>query len=63
MFAGMLPPLDAMDFVQLDSSGQLARALYRWRRADQTRFTTIVFRMEQGEWKIFDLAVKGPPRG
>jgi hypothetical protein len=62
MFSGMLPPLDAMDFVRVDSSGQIARAVYRWRRADATRFTTIVFRMEQGEWKIFDLAVKGPGR-
>jgi hypothetical protein len=62
MFSGMLPPLDTMDFVRLDSSGQLARALYRWRRTDATRFTTIVFRMEQGEWKIYDLAVKGAAR-
>ena len=62
MFSGMLPPLDAMDFVRVDSGGQLARALYRWRRADVTRFTTIVFRMEQGEWKIYDLAVKNGAR-
>jgi hypothetical protein len=62
MFSGMLPPLDTMDFVRVDSSGQLARALYRWRRADVTRFTTIVFRMEEGEWKIYDLAVKGGGR-
>lgn len=58
MFSGMLPPLESMDFVRVDSSGALARALYRWRRADATRFTTIIFRLEQGEWKIFDLAVK-----
>jgi hypothetical protein len=62
MFSGMLPPLDTMDFVRVDSSGQLARALYRWRRTDVTRFTTIVFRLEQGEWKIYDLAVKGAAR-
>jgi hypothetical protein len=62
MFSGMLPPLDAMDFVRVDSGGQLARALYRWRRADATRFTTIVFRMEQGEWKIYDLAVRSGGR-
>jgi hypothetical protein len=61
MFAGMLPPLETMDFVRLDASGQVARALYRW-RTDATRFTTIVFRMEQGEWKIYDLAVKGAGR-
>jgi len=62
MFSGMLPPLDSMDFVRVDSSGQIARALYRWRRTDVTRFTTIVFRMEQGEWRIYDLAVKGAAR-
>jgi hypothetical protein len=62
MFSGMLPPLDTMEFVRVDSSGQLARALYRWRRADASRFTTIVFRLEQGEWKIYDLAVKGTGR-
>jgi hypothetical protein len=62
VFSGMLPPLDSMDFVRVDASGPLARALYRWRRADVTRFTTIVFRMEQGEWKIYDLAVKGAAR-
>lgn len=62
MFSGMLPPLHTMDFVRVDSSGELARALYRWRRTDVTRFTTIVFRLEQGEWKIYDLAVKGTAR-
>jgi hypothetical protein len=67
MLAELLPPLDALQFVRLDSTGKMARALYRWRKRDAAQYTVIVYRVEQGEWKIDDFAVKRsgmapPPR-
>ena len=44
--------------MRLDSTGKMARALYRWRKQDAAQYTVIVYRVEQGEWKIDDFTVK-----
>ena len=67
MLADLLPPLDALQFVRLDSTGKVARALYRWRKDDAAQYTVIVYRFEQDEWKIDDFSVRrsgtaGPQR-
>ena len=59
IFARMLPPLSGLPFVRMDASRDAARALYRWRQStDATRYTIIVYRLEQGAWKIDSVAVK-----
>jgi hypothetical protein len=58
MLAEILPPLDTLQFVRLDSTGKIARALYRWRKQDTAQYTVIVYRVEQGEWKIDDFNVR-----
>ena len=58
LFAQMLPPLDALQFVRMDTSRGMARALYRWPRTDMARYTVVVYRNEQGEWKIDSIVVK-----
>jgi hypothetical protein len=57
LFAQMLPPLDSLQFVRMDTSHGMARALYRWPRKDMARYTVIVYRIEQG-WKIDSIVVK-----
>jgi len=61
LLARMLPPLDALSFVRLDTTGRMARALYRWPRADMTRYTIIVYLVEQDTWKIDSILVKTDP--
>jgi hypothetical protein len=58
LFAQMLPPLGSLQFVRTDTSRGMARALYRWPRADMARYTVIVYRNEEGEWKIDSIVVK-----
>lgn len=58
LLAQLLPPLERLQFVRLDATAQTARALYRWRRQDVVQYTVIVYRVEQGEWKIDDFSVK-----
>jgi len=58
MLADLLPALDTLQFVRLDSTGSVARALYRWRKQDTAQYTVVVYRVEQGEWKIDDFSVK-----
>jgi hypothetical protein len=58
LLAELLPPLETLKFVRLDSSGKVARALYRWRKSDVAQYTVIVYRVEQGEWKIDDFNVR-----
>ena len=61
LFARMLPPLDSLSFVRLDTTGKMARALYRWPREDMTRYTVIVYLLEQDAWKIDSILVKTDP--
>lgn len=61
LFARMLPPLDSLGFVRLDTTGKMARALYRWPREDMTRYTIIVYLVEQDGWKIDSIVVKTDP--
>jgi hypothetical protein len=58
LLADLLPPLEMMQFVRLDSTATTARALYRWRRQDVAQYTIIVFRIEKGDWKIDDFSVR-----
>ena len=58
MLAELLPGLDTLQFVRLDSTGSVARALYRWRKQDAAQYTVVVYRVEQGEWKVDDFSVK-----
>jgi hypothetical protein len=58
MLAELLPALDTLQFVRLDATGKMARALYRWRKQDAAQYTVIVYRLEQGEWKIDDFSVR-----
>jgi hypothetical protein len=58
LLAGMLPPLEGLDFVRLDSSDKAARAMYRWRKQDVAQYSVIVYRREQGEWRIDDVSVR-----
>jgi hypothetical protein len=58
LFAGMLPALGTLHFVRMDASGQMARALYRWPREDIARYTVVVYRVEDGEWKIDSITVR-----
>ena len=58
MLADLLPPLESLIFVRLDTTGKMARALYRWRKEDVAQYSVIVYRMEQGEWKLDDFSVR-----
>jgi hypothetical protein len=58
VLADLLPPLESLQFVRLDTAGKTARALYRWRKEDTAQFTVVVFRMEGDEWKVDDFTVK-----
>jgi hypothetical protein len=58
LLADLLPPLESLQFVRLDTAGKTARALYRWRKEDTAQFTVVVFRMEGDEWKVDDFTVK-----
>jgi len=58
LLAGLLPPLESLTFVRLDASGKAARALYRWRKEDVAQYSVIVYRMEQGQWRIDDVSVR-----
>lgn len=58
LLARMLPPLDSLQFVRLDATRGMARALYRWPREDMIRYTVLVYRTEGAEWKIDSIAVK-----
>jgi len=58
LLADLLPPLEALHFVRLDATGKTARALYRWRKEDVAQYSVITYRMEAGEWKIDDVAVR-----
>jgi hypothetical protein len=58
LLADLLPPLENLQFVRLDTAGKTARALYRWRKEDTAQFTVVVYRMEAGEWKVDDFTVK-----
>ena len=61
LFARMLPPLESLSFVRLDGNGKTARALYRWPRSDMTRYTVIVYLVEQDTWRIDSILVKTDP--
>ncbi len=58
LLASLLPPLDTLQFVRLDSSGKVARVLYRWRKNEVEQYSVLVFRVEQGEWKLDDFTVR-----
>jgi hypothetical protein len=58
LLAELLPPLAALDFVRVDATGRVARALYRWRGKDVARFTVIVFAVEEDAWKVDEITVK-----
>lgn len=58
LLADLLPPLEALHFVRLDATDKTARALYRWRKEDVAQYSVITYRMEAGEWKIDDVAVR-----
>jgi hypothetical protein len=58
LLADLLPPLNSLQFVRLDTTGKMARALYRWRKEEVAQFTVVVYRMEGGEWRVDDFTVK-----
>ena len=58
LFAGMLPALETLQFVRMDASAQMARSLYKWPREDVARYTVVVYRIEDGEWKIDSITVR-----
>ena len=58
LLAKMLPPLESLQFVRLDTTKGMARALYRWPREDMIRYTVLVYRTEGIEWKIDSIVVK-----
>ena len=58
LFAGMLPALGTLQFVRMDTNSQTARALYKWPREDVARYTVVVYRVEDGEWKIDSITVR-----
>ncbi|HEY7760229.1 MAG TPA: hypothetical protein VIA64_12500 [Burkholderiales bacterium] len=58
LLADLLPPLEALHFVRLDTTGKTARALYRWRKEDVAQYSVITYRMEGGEWKVDDVSVR-----
>ena len=58
LFAGMLPALETLQFVRMDTTAQMARSLYKWPREDVARYTVVVYRIEDGEWKIDSITVR-----
>src|SRR5689334_25375925 len=58
VLADMLPALQTLQFVRMDTSAQMARALYRWPREDMARYTVVVYRIEDGNWKIDSITVR-----
>ena len=58
LFAQMLPPLSALQFVRMDATRGMARVLYRWPRDDMVRYTIVVYRTEPTDWKIDSIMVK-----
>ena len=58
LLARMLPALESLQFVRLDTARGMARALYRWPREDMIRYTVIVYRTEGADWKIDSIVVK-----
>jgi hypothetical protein len=58
VFAEMLPALHTLQFVRMDTTAQMARALYKWPREDIARYTVVVYRMEGGDWKIDSISVR-----
>jgi hypothetical protein len=61
LLAELLPPLETLQFTRLDASQRTARVLYRWRNADLAQYSVVVYRVEQGEWKIEDVSVRRSP--
>lgn len=61
LLAQVLPPLETLEFVRLDASTKTARSLYRWRKSDVAQYSVLVFRQEQGEWKLDDVSVRRSP--
>jgi hypothetical protein len=58
VFADMLPALRTLQFVRIDTTPQMVRALYRWPREDMARYTVVVYRLEEGDWKIDSITVR-----
>jgi hypothetical protein len=58
LLADLLPPLETLQFVRLDSSPRSARLLYRWRKADAAQYSVLMYRLERGEWRLDEFAVK-----
>jgi len=58
VFADMLPALQTLQFVRMDTTPQMARALYKWPREDVARYTVVVYRIEDGDWKIDSIHVR-----
>jgi hypothetical protein len=58
LFAGMFPALGTLQFVRMDTNSQTARALYKWPREDMARYTVVVYRVEDGDWKIDSITVR-----
>jgi hypothetical protein len=58
LFADLLPPLPNLRFVRMDITAQIARALYKWPREDMARYTVVVYRIEDGQWKIESITVR-----
>lgn len=58
LFADLLPPLGTLQFVRMDTTAQIARALYKWPREDMARYTVVVYRIEDGQWKIDSITVR-----
>jgi hypothetical protein len=58
LFAQMLPPLGSLKFLRMDVTRGVARSLYRWPREDMVRYTLVVYRIEQKEWKIDSVLVR-----
>jgi hypothetical protein len=61
LLAELLPPLETLQFARLDTTTKTARVLYRWRNADLVQHSVVVYRVEQGEWKIEDVSVRRSP--
>jgi hypothetical protein len=58
LFAQMLPPLGSLRFLRMDVTRGTARSLHRWPREDMIRYTVIIYRIEQKEWKIDSVLVR-----
>jgi hypothetical protein len=58
LLAELLPPLQSLEFVRLDANPKTARTLYRWRTEDVAQYSVVVYRLEQGAWKLDDVSVR-----